>query len=230
MVKKEKSDRPEDLLAEGLEQLGITPEGSLIDSFMIHIREIGLWNGKVRLVSDPDPRTVVVRHILDSLAPQRIVDGLPRRAADAGAGGGFPGIPLALVFPDLQLLLIERKTKKAAFLRSAVGLLGLKERIEVVEGDVQEVCRRLPLVVCRAFRPLSETLQLLRHILPEEGGSILIYGGKCSYIESELRGIEEYRGSVPDEPGPSEPRIIPLHVPFLEEERNALLFSFPPGD
>lgn len=219
----------EELLAEGLEQLGITPEGPLIDSFMIYLREISLWNGKVRLVSDPDPRTVAVRHVLDSLAPQRIVDGLPRRAADAGAGGGFPGIPLALVFPDLELLLVERKTKKAAFLRSVVGLLGLKERVEVVEGDVQEVCRRVPLVVCRAFRPVSEALELVRPILPEDGGSVLIYGGKRSFIESELRGMNAYRGSVFDEPGPSEPRIIPLHVPFLEEERNALLFSFPPG-
>jgi 16S rRNA (guanine527-N7)-methyltransferase len=219
----------EELLAEGLEQLGITPEGPLIDSFMIYLREISLWNGKVRLVSDPDPRTVAVRHVLDSLAPQRIVDGLPRRAADAGAGGGFPGIPLALVFPDLELLLVERKTKKAAFLRSVVGLLGLKERVEVVEGDVQEVCRRVPLVVCRAFRPVSEALELVRPIIPEDGGSVLIYGGKRSFIESELRGMNAYRGSVFDEPGPSEPRIIPLHVPFLEEERNALLFSFPPG-
>jgi 16S rRNA (guanine527-N7)-methyltransferase len=219
----------EELLAEGLEQLGITPEGPLIDSFMIYLREISLWNGKVRLVSDPDPRTVAVRHVLDSLAPQRIVDGLPRRAADAGAGGGFPGIPLALVFPDLELLLVERKTKKAAFLRSVVGLLGLKERVEVVEGDVQEVCRRVPLVVCRAFRPVSEALELVRPILPEDGGSILVYGGKRSFIESELRGMNAYRGRVFDEPGPSEPRIIPLHVPFLEEERNALLFSFPPG-
>ena len=220
-----KSSRPEDILAEGLEQLGISPEGSLIDRFMIYLQEIGLWNGKVRLVSDPEPGTVVVRHVLDSLATYRIVEGLPRRAVDAGAGGGFPGIPLALVFPDMQMSLVERKRKKAAFLRSVAGLLGLKERVEVVEADVQDVCRRVPLVVCRAFRPVSEALELIQPILLEEGGSILIYGGKRSFIESELRGMDGYRSSVFAEPGASEPQIIPLTVPFLDEERNALLFS-----
>ena len=221
----------EELLEAGLEELGIEPAGELIDAFMIHIREIELWNGKVRLVSYPEPKTIVLRHLLDSLAAQRLVEDLLReigagaaargeagRIADVGSGGGFPGIPLALLYPELELLLVERKTKKAAFLRSLVGLLGLRARVDVLEGDVQEVSSAFPLVLCRAFRPISEAFGLLRPLLWEGGGKILIYGGTRAQIEAELELLRSETVDV-------DVRFFPLRVPFLNEERNAVLFE-----
>ncbi|MFO7849736.1 MAG: 16S rRNA (guanine(527)-N(7))-methyltransferase RsmG [Spirochaetia bacterium] len=211
---------PENLLVQGLNMLGFFPEGSQIDACMIYLNEIVRWNSKVRLVSDPDPRTVVLRHILDSLSVRKVLEPLKAGSlADAGSGGGFPGIPLAVMYPQLQVLLVERKSGKAAFLRSMLGLLGMKERVEVFEGDIGAVSRRFPLVVSRAFKPISKAYEMLRRLLPEEEGTILFYGGTRRRIDEEIAVLNREHNNSP------EVLIIPLSVPFLEEERNAVLFT-----
>jgi 16S rRNA G527 N7-methylase RsmG len=293
---------PEDIFEAGLAHMGIEPDSSLIDGCMIHLHEVMRWNPRVRLVSEADPRLIVVRHLLDSLSIHSVLDGVleegraggdgmpsnpvgpgkpagsaghvspadrpsggpaggpgPFRIADAGSGGGFPGIPLALMYPRVSAVLIERKTKKAAFLRSVAGVLGLRERVTVFEGDVREARGPFPVVICRAFRPISEAYHQLCGLLPAEGGSLLFYAGTREKIDAELEelaagsrgaaatggpkdtggpasngdrantrgGPEDIGGRPAATPqGVPEPRVFPLDVPFLEEQRHAVLFRF----
>lgn len=210
----------EDILVRGLEMLGYSPEGFQIDECMIYLKEIGRWNGKVRLVSDPAPETVVLRHILDSLSVREVVETLDMPAlADVGSGGGFPGIPLAIMYPQLKVLLVERKTGKAVFLRSILSMLGIQDRVEVFEGDVRDVPERYPVAVTRAFKPISKAYDLLKRLLPEEGGTLLFYGGTRRRIDEEIEILGREHDGMP------EVQIIPLSVPFLEEERNAVIFN-----
>jgi 16S rRNA (guanine527-N7)-methyltransferase len=290
---------PEDIFEAGLVHMGIEPDSALIDGCMIHLHEVMRWNPRVRLVSEADPRLIVVRHLLDSLSMHSVLEGLlregrtgrpgrpsnpvgrgkpaghagrvspaagpsggpgPFRIADAGSGGGFPGIPLALMYSRVTAVLIERKTKKAAFLRSVAGMLGLRERVTVFEGDVREARGPFPVVICRAFRPISEAYHQLCGLLPAEGGSLLFYAGTREKIDEELEkltagsggdaasggsatagggtegtggpattggGTEAPGGRTAATPeGVPEPRVIPLDVPFLEEQRHAVLFRF----
>lgn len=87
------------------------------------------------MISDGDRSTVYTRHVLDSLNPIALFDTPPASALDIGSGAGFPGIPLAIAWPETTVVLLESREKKAGFLERATRELGLK--------NVRVVCARL---------------------------------------------------------------------------------------
>jgi 16S rRNA (guanine527-N7)-methyltransferase len=110
----------------------------------------------------------------------------PTRAADLGSGGGVPALPLALVLPASQWVLIEAGVRRAAFLRSAVAGLGLGDRVEVVEDRAEVVGRspthrgRLDLVVARSFGPPA--------VVAECAAPLLALGG-CAVVSEPPGGV-----------------------------------------
>ena len=94
------------------------------------------WNGTYNLTAIRDPREMLTKHLLDSLAMARFVD--EGRLADLGTGPGLPGIPLAIARPRLQVALVESNGKKARFLREAVRTLGLANA-RVIESRAEAV-------------------------------------------------------------------------------------------
>ncbi|CAI8031157.1 Ribosomal RNA small subunit methyltransferase G [Geodia barretti] len=123
------------LLAEGAKSLGIQLSKGQLDQFELYYRELAEWNGRSNLTSLIGYEEVQVRHFLDSLTVCLPYGGqaglgvcaLPgvNRVVDIGAGAGFPGLPLKLAFPSVELHLIESVGKKTAFLDHLVGSLGL---------------------------------------------------------------------------------------------------------
>jgi len=110
-----------DELDAGLAALGLDPAHAA--PLLAYLALLDRWNRTYNLTAVRDPREMVTRHLLDSLAMHGYVpDG---RLADLGTGPGLPGIPLALVRPGLQVTLVESNGKKARFLREAVRTLGL---------------------------------------------------------------------------------------------------------
>ncbi len=111
----------------------VTPEKiSLLKAYgrLVHDSSASL-----ALISDGDRPSVYTRHVLDSLNPLSVFQGPPVSALDVGSGAGFPGIPLAIVWPETSVVLLESREKKAGFLERAVRGLGLK--------NVRVVCARL---------------------------------------------------------------------------------------
>jgi 16S rRNA (guanine527-N7)-methyltransferase len=109
-----------------LEGLGIHVPPAIEQGLALYLRRIRQWNERINLVSAADVERLGRRHLIESfniLACRIPLSGT--RLADAGSGAGFPGIPLALVEPDLRVLLIESVRKKAAFLSQVVDELGL---------------------------------------------------------------------------------------------------------
>ena len=92
-------------------------------------------SASLALISDGDRSTVYTRHVLDSLNPIALFDKPPASALDIGSGAGFPGIPLAIAWPDTAVVLLESREKKAGFLERASRELGLR--------NVRVVCARL---------------------------------------------------------------------------------------
>jgi len=92
-------------------------------------------SASLALISDGDRPSVYTRHVLDSLNPLAIFREPPASALDIGSGAGFPGIPLAIAWPETAVVLLESREKKAGFLERAVRALGLK--------NVRVVCARL---------------------------------------------------------------------------------------
>ncbi|MDR1058118.1 MAG: class I SAM-dependent methyltransferase, partial [Treponema sp.] len=126
------------LLKEGLDLLGasapdinrvlISRKERIFFSLETYIAEIELFNPAYGLVGAGDRRELVIKHILDSLAPLGIIHRLlsafpsPYNIADAGSGAGLPGIPLAICLPDVSFTLIERMGRRAGFLRNTLAV------------------------------------------------------------------------------------------------------------
>jgi 16S rRNA (guanine527-N7)-methyltransferase len=214
-------------LAEGLSRLGGAAPAlrSLLDERLErllsnYIEEIELFNPAYGLVGTGDRRELVVKHILDSLAPLGHILGLLESPAgtgsalaDVGSGAGLPGIPLAIALPGHPLTLIERKGRRAAFLRNTQAVLALPN-LTVEEGPMEQAAPgRFRAVVFRAFRPLDRALLrgLFRLLAP--GGFLAAYKGRRPAIEAELGPL----GSA------ASWEALPVLVPFLEEERHLVV-------
>jgi 16S rRNA (guanine527-N7)-methyltransferase len=193
-----------------------------------YIAEIGLFNPACGLVGTQDTRELIVRHILDSLAPLGIIKRLlenraPRaaeagndggRVADVGSGAGLPGIPLAIALPAANFSLIERMGRRAGFLRNVQAALGLSNAA-VEETDMEKALPgRFSVVVFRAFRPLEPAVLKGLFRLCAEGGILAAYKGRREKIEKEMAEIENLTGGW---------EAIPCPVPLLNEERHLLL-------
>ena len=99
-----------------------------LDQFERYSAELISWNTHTNLTSITEPRAIIIRHFLDSLiVAQAWPSGSPESLADIGAGAGFPGIPLKLLWPEMRLLLVESVGKKTEFLEHIVKTLGLTD-------------------------------------------------------------------------------------------------------
>jgi len=228
-----------DKLTEGLLQLCgadpvistlIKPRLSVIkDSLNAYMEEIDRFNAAYGLVKTTSREELIVKHILDSLSPLgllaedgacngscRAEKGRRRSFADAGSGAGLPGIPLAICLPDFQFTLIERMGRRAGFLRNVAAVLGLSN-CAVEEAEIEKAAPgRFETVTFRAFHPL--TAELLKHLfrLLAPGGRLAAYKGRKEKIEAEIAEA----GLVG-----KEVNVIPLTVPFLNEERRLVIID-----
>jgi len=218
------------LLARGLATLNLDVGDEKINTLLRYIGQIETWNPAFGLVNASGD-DLLIKHILDSLAPWYLLKGLleecdrspaiiaeGRRAtlSDIGTGAGLPGIPLSIILGDRKLRLIERMSKRISFLESQKALLRL-DNVEIVESELEKAPGPLDIVVFRAFRPFSE-LKLFKilwnNLTP--GGALFAYKGKLLNAKIEVSELAK----DPLLSGPfSRAEILPVWVPFLEEER-----------
>ena len=131
-----------------------------------HVELVRQWNGFASLVSANDLGELWPKHVADSvsLAPfVRRLCGDTGMLLDIGSGGGFPAVPLKVLFPELSVALIERSEKKVGFLRKAVAALKLS-RVEIVAGEFPQCARGLEPMVITA-RAVDKPKRILKQIL-----------------------------------------------------------------
>jgi len=228
------------LLADGLAELCrndsgadrlIGPRREEILSLLIkYITEIELCNPALGLVGTNDRQELITRHILDSLAPLGLITQIITKhidpaarlqIADVGSGAGLPGIPLAIVMPDAEFTLIERKGRRAGFLRNTQTALGLS-RVTVEEAEMEKAPPgRFDVVTFRAFKPLEPKIvkKLLR--LCAEGGVLAAYKGRREKIDDEIAALE----TVWKQNKALVWEVFPCSVPFLDEERHLVVIK-----
>jgi 16S rRNA (guanine527-N7)-methyltransferase len=128
------------------------------------------------------PREAAIKHVADSVIPWRLFSAAGH-VADAGSGAGFPGIPLALVFPETRFTLLESTQKKARFIESAARDLGLAN-VEVRADRAEDWLKahRAGIVTARAVAPLSRAVGLFAPAL-RQGARVLLYKGPDVELE-----------------------------------------------
>lgn len=206
-----------ELLTRGLAELGLCLSADAVTRLERYSEAIEAWNPAYGLVGATGDE-LVVKHLLDSLAPIAIIDRQIGRVAgrgarpslvDLGSGAGLPGIPLAIARPGLDVTLLDRMTRRIAFLKAMKAELPL-ETTEIVEQQVEHAKGSYDLVTFRAFRPFERKLFKKVFSICSPRGFVLAYKGKIDRARNELSELEGLY---------SEAEIIPVKVPFLPDER-----------
>ena len=164
----------QDELQRGLSTLGLDA-AKLAPPLLQYLALLDRWNRTYNLTAIRDPREMVTRHLLDSLAMHPFVER--GTLADLGTGPGLPGIPLAIAKPDLQVTLVESNGKKARFLREAVRTLGLgNARVAESRAEALDEPAAYDALTARALDVLSGIIEVGGHLLKPQGQLLAMKG------------------------------------------------------
>ena len=201
------------VLRDGIAEMQLDVSPAQQEQLLDYLALMFKWNSVYNLTSLRDPMQMVTHHLLDSLAAVPAFAGA-KNVLDVGAGGGLPGIVLAVVRPDMKVSMIDTVHKKTAFLTQVKAQLGLAN-VSVYTMKVQElaVSDKFDVITSRAFADLSDFVEWSSHLLAEQG----------RYIA--LKGVapEDERQRLPAEWKVT--KVEPLQVPRLGAERHLVFIQ-----
>ncbi len=170
------------LLTEIFSSAGLTLNERQIEQFATFFAELLCWNKQFNLTAITEEKEVIIKHFYDSALGLRVWDWLGNeKVLDLGTGAGFPGIPLKLMCPEIQVTLVDSLQKRVGFLQHMVNLLSLSGT-EAIHGRAEELGKdkvyrgKYNVVVSRAVANLAV---LVEYCLPfvQTGGAFLAYKG-----------------------------------------------------
>lgn len=152
------------------------------------------WNSKINVISRKDIDNLYLHHILHSLGIAKAIEFTDGTTIlDVGTGGGFPGIPLAILFPECRFHLIDRVGKKIKVAQSVAEAINL-ENVTFQHGSVEEDKNEYDFVVSRAVMPLPDLLKLVRKNIRKEQHNALPNGLLClkgGDLQSEIAPVKK---------------------------------------
>ncbi|BCG27979.1 ribosomal RNA small subunit methyltransferase G [Pseudomonas tohonis] len=159
------TSRHADELSRGAQQLAVEISANQQELLLAYLALLIKWNKAYNLTAVRDPDEMVSRHLLDSLSVVPHVAALGDHWLDVGSGGGMPGIPLAILFPDRRFTLLDSNGKKTRFLTQVKLELKLAN-LEVIHSRVEAVQPERPFagIISRAFSSLEDFANWTRHL------------------------------------------------------------------
>lgn len=203
------TDSTREELQRGISSLSLNCSEETLSSLLAYIDLLKKWNSAYNLLGGNESASLVSRHILDSLSISPYLEG--SLIADIGAGAGLPGIPLAILNPDKNFVLIDSNGKKTRFMFQAKIQLGLDNiSVENCRIEHYQSKQQIDMVMCRAFSTLADALTMLQPIFSDECKLLAMKG---HYPEDEI-------ARLPD--GFELSKSIKLDVPGSESQRHLI--------
>jgi 16S rRNA (guanine527-N7)-methyltransferase len=200
------------VLSDGIDAMDLPLWAAQREQLMDYLALMAKWNGVYNLTSLRDPLQMVTHHLLDSLAAVPAFKDASN-VLDVGAGGGLPGIVLAIARPDLKVSLIDTVHKKTAFLTQVKAELGLAN-VTVYTMKVQDLkAGPFDVITSRAFADLSDFVNWSGHLLAEGGQFIALKG--TAPAEEQDRVPAEWKVR----------ELRPIKVAKLEAERHLVFIE-----
>lgn len=181
-------------------QLVVSPEQ--IDLLIQYVELLNKWNKAYNLTSVRDPSEMLIKHIMDSLMVGEVLTG--ENFIDVGTGPGLPGIPLAILYPERNFVLLDSLGKRITFLRQVVFQLKLvnvtpvKSRVEDYQGE-----QPFDGVLSRAFSSLNDMVSWCQHLITTEQGQFFALKGRypedeISQLPENITLVESHKITVPE--------------------------------
>jgi 16S rRNA (guanine527-N7)-methyltransferase len=200
-------------LADGARSLQLALADAQISLLVDYLALLSKWNTVYNLTAVRDPAQMVTQHLLDSLAAVPAFAGA-RHVLDVGAGGGLPGIVLAIACPEMQVSMIDTVHKKTAFLTQVKAELGL-QNVSVYTARVEQLqpAHKFDVITSRAFAELGDFISWSAHLL-EKGGRFIAMKGV--FPAEEIAGLPA---------GWKVAKVQALQVPGLDAERHLVMIE-----
>ncbi|MDX9786004.1 MAG: 16S rRNA (guanine(527)-N(7))-methyltransferase RsmG [Desulfobacterales bacterium] len=221
------------LIRDGGERLGVQVSDAQLALLAAHATELLRWNRKTNLTAITNPEEIAVKHVLDAFAALPV---LPLHAAllDIGSGGGYPGLVLKIMRPELTVLLIDSIRKKVSFLSHVIRMLGVSNiaalytRAETLANDSRDK-PAFNVIVCRALCELSAFVSMSLPLLAP-GGKLIAYKGRFSETQAELARLAPFfEHANPDMLLMDDQRLAlsleTYQLPFIDSERTLAIFQ-----
>lgn len=203
------------LLITGATQLGLSLSENQIEKLLVYVQEFDKWNKAYNLSAIRNIEQMIPRHVLDSLSVVPYIDQtIAENIIDVGTGGGLPGIPLAIMFPEKNFSLLDSNGKKTRFLFHIKTLLNLTN-VTVENRRVEEFqpAQKFDIVISRAFASLYDMTTGCAHLLADSGVFMAMKGiYPVEEIDSVATQVALHSAH-------------PLQVPDSEGERHLLILK-----
>ena len=199
----------ENELLQGMQELGLPHHEAVVPALMAYLKLLEKWNARYNLSGVSDIQLMVSRHLLDSLALSPYLSG--ELFVDIGSGAGLPGIPLAILNPDKNFVLIDSNGKKTRFLFQVKVELGLSNiSVENCRVEHYQSQQQIDMVMCRAFSTLEDVVTRLQPI----------FSSKCKLLAMKGHYPEQEVSQLPE--GFEVTRTIKLNIPGSDSQRHLI--------
>ncbi len=207
-------------LTAGAKGIGVKLTGGQAEAFQVYMEMLLEWNEKINLTAITDPEEIVVKHFVDSLTLLLACKIKPgAKVLDVGTGAGFPGVPLKIVRPDVELTLLDGLNKRLVFLGEVCARLGLEsQRVHkrAEEAGLDKKMREsYDLVTARAVAPLQVLCEYCLPLVKMKGFFVAMKGPGA---REELAASKKALGIL----GGDEVKLLPLED-FGAGERNLIV-------
>ena len=180
------------------EQININLENEQIKKFYEYMNLLIEWNEKFNLTAIVEPKEIILKHFIDSLTIEKYINE-GDKVIDVGTGAGFPGIPLSIYKPKINITLLDSLNKRIIFLQEVIEKLEMKN-IEAVHGRAEEFAKNkremFDIATSRAVAPLNILLEYLLPFVKIGGTCLCMKGSNIDEVDDAKNALEVLGGKI----------------------------------